>query len=111
MTNREFRLENEKQFDRTGPVRWIASHLAQYPWLPVAAILAAVVNNFAASYIQLLIGRGFDLLNAPGWTTRALGLMALTVQPRRRKRSVKTTSFSATIISRVFRPVVAFFAL
>ena len=79
MTNREFRLENEKQFDRTGPVRWIASHLAQYPWLPVAAILAAVVNNFAASYIQLLIGRGFDLLNAPGWTTRALGLMALTV--------------------------------
>ena len=79
MTNREFRLENERQFDRRGPVRWIASHLAQYPWLPLAAILAAVVNNFAASYIQLLIGRGFDLLNTPGWTTRSLALLALTV--------------------------------
>ena len=79
MINREFRLENEKQFNRTGPVRWIASHLSQYPWLPVAAILAAVVNNFAASYIQVLIGRGFDLLNTPGWTTRSLALLALTV--------------------------------
>ena len=79
MINREFRLENEKQFDRRGPVRWIASHLAQYPWLPLAAILAAVVNNFAASYIQLLIGRGFDLLNTPGWTARALARLARTV--------------------------------
>ncbi len=79
MTNREFRLESEKQFDRTGPARWIASHLAQYPWLPAAAILAAVVNNFAATYIQVLIGRGFDLLNAPGWATRSLALLALTV--------------------------------
>ena len=79
MTNREFRLENEKQYDRTGPARWIASHLAQYAWLPAAAILAAVVNNFAASYIQVLIGRGFDLLNTPGWTTRSLALLALTI--------------------------------
>ena len=79
MINREFRLENEKSFDRRGPVRWIASHLAQYPWLPLAAVLAAVVNNFAASYIQLLIGRGFDLLNTPGWTNRSLLLLALTV--------------------------------
>ena len=47
MINREFRLDNEKQFDRSGPVRWIASHLAQYPWLPAAAVLAAVVNSQA----------------------------------------------------------------
>jgi ATP-binding cassette subfamily B protein len=79
MTNREFRLENEHHFDRRGPVRWILSQLAQYPWLPAVAILAAVVNNFAASYIQVLIGRGFDLLNTPGWTTRSLFLLALTV--------------------------------
>ncbi|MBP6015304.1 MAG: ABC transporter ATP-binding protein [Candidatus Promineofilum sp.] len=79
MINREFHLANEKQFDRRGPVRWIASHLAQYPWLPAAALIAAVINNFAASYIQLFIGRGFDLLNSSGWTTRTLGLLALTV--------------------------------
>jgi len=79
MTNREFRLENERQLDRSGPVRWIASHLAQYPWLPAFALLAAVVNNFAASYIQVLIGRGFDLLNSPGWTERSLLLLAAAV--------------------------------
>jgi len=79
MTKREFRLADEKQFDRTGPVRWIISHLAQYPWLPAAALAAAVVNNFAASYIQVLIGRGFDLLNTPDWTTRSLLLLALAV--------------------------------
>ena len=79
MTNREFRLENEKQYDRTGPARWIISHLSQYAWLPAAALLAAVVNNFAASYIQVIIGRGFDLLNTPGWTTRSLALLALTI--------------------------------
>jgi ATP-binding cassette, subfamily B, bacterial len=79
VSKREFRLENERTYDRRGPVRWIASHLARYPWLPVAAIIAALINNFAASYIQLLIGRGFDLLNTPGWTTRSLFLLALTV--------------------------------
>ena len=79
MTNREFRLENEQQYDRTGPARWIISHLSQYAWLPAAALLAAIVNNFAASYIQVLIGRGFDLLNTPGWTTRSLALLALTI--------------------------------
>ncbi|MBP6788517.1 MAG: ABC transporter ATP-binding protein [Candidatus Promineofilum sp.] len=79
MTNREFRLENERQFDRRGPVRWIASQLAHYWYLPLIAIIAAVVNNFAASYIQVLIGRGFDLLNTPDWPTRTLALLALAV--------------------------------
>ena len=79
MTNREFRLENEKSFDRRGPVRWIGSQLAHYWYLPALAVVAAVFNNFGASYIQLLIGRGFDLLNTPDWTTRSLVLLALTV--------------------------------
>ena len=79
MINREFRLENEKLFDRRGPVRWIASQLAHYWYLPALAIIAAVFNNFAASYIQVLIGRGFDLLNGPDWTTRSLAILALTV--------------------------------
>ncbi len=79
MTNREFRLENEKQFDRSGPARWIASQLAHYWYLPLIALIAAVINNFAASYIQVLIGRGFDLLNTPDWPTRSLALLALAV--------------------------------
>jgi ATP-binding cassette, subfamily B, bacterial len=79
VSKREFRLENERTYDRSGPVRWIASHLARYPWLPIVAIIATVVNNFAASYIQVLIGRAFDVLNTPGWTTQTLLLLALAV--------------------------------
>ena len=79
MVNKEFRLEDEKQFNRTGPVKWIASHLAQYPWLPVAAIIATVFNNFAASYIQVLIGRGFDVINQSAWANAALLAVAAAV--------------------------------
>lgn len=77
--NREFRLENQRQFDQRSPVRWIASQLRHYWYLPLLAVIAAGFNNFGASYIQLLIGRGFDLLNTPGWTNRSLLLLALAV--------------------------------
>lgn len=77
--NREFRLENQRQFDQRSPVRWIASQLRHYWHLPLLAVIAAGFNNFGASYIQLLIGRGFDLLNTPGWTNRSLLLLALAV--------------------------------
>jgi ATP-binding cassette subfamily B protein len=75
---REFRLEQEHTYNRTGPVRWIASHLARYPLLPLAVVGAAVFNNFFASYIQVIIGRAFDLISQPTWATTALlGLAAL----------------------------------
>jgi ATP-binding cassette subfamily B protein len=46
--------------------------------LPLTVIVAAVFNNFFASYIQVIIGRAFDLLSQPDWVTTALlGLAAL----------------------------------
>jgi ATP-binding cassette, subfamily B, bacterial len=66
MSNREFRLEDEYNYNRKGPARWIWSHMFRYPWLPVAVTATAVINNFAYSYIQVFIGRGFDIIaNAP----------------------------------------------
>jgi ATP-binding cassette, subfamily B, bacterial len=66
MSNREFRLEDEYNYNRKGPARWIWSHMFRYPWLPVAVTITAVINNFAYSYIQVFIGRGFDIIaNAP----------------------------------------------
>ncbi|MEZ4517248.1 MAG: ABC transporter ATP-binding protein [Chloroflexota bacterium] len=79
MVNKEFRLDDERQFDRSGPVKWITSHLIQYPWLPLVAIVATVFNNFAASYIQVLIGRGFDVINQATWVNSALIAVALAV--------------------------------
>jgi len=77
MTKREFRLENEYHYNHSGPVRWIISHTLRYPLFPLAMVLAAVFNNAFYSYIQVFIGRGFDLITTPGWQTAALlGLAA-----------------------------------
>lgn len=73
---REFKLESEHQYNRTGPVRWIVSHVIRYPWLPITVILAAALNNFAYSAIQLLIGRAFDLIEQPAWEIATLVALA-----------------------------------
>jgi ATP-binding cassette, subfamily B, bacterial len=83
-TKREFKLENEVHYDRSGPVRWIVSHLLRYPIFPLIAVLAAVVNNWAYATIQVWIGRAFDLVTSSGWLngampTQALGALALVV--------------------------------
>ncbi len=79
MTKREFRLENEYRYDRSGPARWIVSHAARYPIFPLAMLLAAILNNTFYSYIQVFIGRGFDLITSPGWSVNALTGIALGV--------------------------------
>jgi ATP-binding cassette subfamily B protein len=77
MAKREFTIENEYQYHRATPIRWIVSHVWRYPLFPVAMVLTAVVNNLAYSYIQVFIGRAFDLITTPGWTTSALLWIAL----------------------------------
>ncbi|MGC8780910.1 MAG: ABC transporter transmembrane domain-containing protein, partial [Anaerolineae bacterium] len=76
---REFRLEDEPHYNRSGPVRWIVSHAARYPIFPIIAVAAAVLNNYAYSYIQVLIGRAFGLITSQGWPTAALLMLALGV--------------------------------
>jgi ATP-binding cassette subfamily B protein len=77
MTKREFRLENEYHYNRSGPVRWLISHLLRYPLFPLALILSAILNNWAYSYIQVLIGRGSDVILTPSWQPSALWVIAL----------------------------------
>ena len=79
MTKKEFRLANEYRYNRSGPVRWIVSHVLRYPLFPLGAILAAILNNWAYSYRQVLIGQAFDLISSAGWQTRALLMVALTL--------------------------------
>jgi len=59
---REFSLEEEYGYNRAGPVRWILSHALRYPGLPVLLFLAAAGNNAAFSYVQVFVGRSFDLI-------------------------------------------------
>ncbi|MEE8389655.1 MAG: ABC transporter ATP-binding protein, partial [Anaerolineae bacterium] len=79
MIKREFRLENEIHYNRSGPARWIFSHLMRYPHFPLIAILAAILNNFFYGYIQVSIGRVFDLITSSGWETGVLLTLALGV--------------------------------
>lgn len=79
LTKREFTLEDEHRYNRSGPVGWIVSHAIRYPIFPLATILSALLNNWAYSYRQVLIGEGFDLITTPGWTRSALLTLALGV--------------------------------
>ncbi|MCB8968043.1 MAG: ABC transporter ATP-binding protein [Ardenticatenaceae bacterium] len=74
---REFKLENEYPYNRRGPARWIISHTFRYPLLPLLTLLAAVINNYAYSYVQVFIGRAFDLINQLEWPNHDLWLLAL----------------------------------
>jgi ATP-binding cassette subfamily B protein len=55
------------------------SHVLRYPWLPLLVVVASIVNNLAASYVQVFIGRSFDLISLPNWETAALAALALAV--------------------------------
>jgi ATP-binding cassette subfamily B protein len=76
-SKREFTVKGEYLYNRSGPVRWILSHVARYPLFPAIVILAAIANNFFYSYIQIYIGRAFDIITSPGWAAAALAAIAL----------------------------------
>jgi ATP-binding cassette subfamily B protein len=78
LIRREFRPEKERRYNRSGTVRWIVSHALQYPQFPLGMLLAAVLNNFFYSSIQVNIGRAFDVITAPDWASGALLAVALT---------------------------------
>jgi ATP-binding cassette subfamily B protein len=77
LSKREFRLEKEHRYNRSGPVRWITSHATRYALLPIAMLLGAVLNNFFYSNIQIFVGRTFDLITGPDWGVAALIGLAL----------------------------------
>jgi ATP-binding cassette subfamily B protein len=79
LSKREFTLPNEYHYNRSGPVAWVISHLLRYPLLPLGMFLVTVVNNFVYSYIQIFIGRAFDLITSPTWSAAALLGLALSV--------------------------------
>ena len=79
MTKREFRPEREYRYNRSSPVRWVISHVMRYPLLPIATLLATIANNWCYSNIQVLIGRGFELITSAGWGTTELVMLALSI--------------------------------
>jgi ATP-binding cassette subfamily B protein len=72
LTKREFRPENEVHYNRSGAVRWLISHALRYPWPLLIAIPTTLVSNWVFSYVQVLIGRVFDLISADAWPREQL---------------------------------------
>jgi ATP-binding cassette subfamily B protein len=79
MAKREFTVANEYPYKRTSPFKWLISHVLRYPILPLGMVLAATLNNLFYSYIQVFVGRAFDLITSPDWEISALAGIALGV--------------------------------
>ena len=76
---REFTLEDEYQYNRTSPARWIISHVFRYPLLPVLTVLLAVLSISTETWARMLVGQAFDELMSPSPSVQAVLLIALTI--------------------------------
>jgi ATP-binding cassette subfamily B protein len=79
MSKREFRVQDEYRYDRSGPVRWIVSHVMRYPLFPLGTVALAAVANWLNSQAPLYMGRAFDHVLSPDPNLRTLRLLSLSV--------------------------------
>ncbi len=79
MEAREFTLENEYKYSRSGPVRWIISHISRYPLYPLVTALMAILANVMETWSRLLVGQAFDEILRPRPEVRRVLLMALSI--------------------------------
>jgi ATP-binding cassette subfamily B protein len=76
---REFSVADEHVYDRSGPVRWIISHLLRYPYFLASFLLAATLTNVFFSAIPRLTGLAFDEVLRPEPSVQRLLTIALTI--------------------------------
>lgn len=76
---REYHVAHLPRYTTAGPARWIIAHSLRYWWLPLTLVVTAVINNAAYGAVPLYIGRGFDVIRHPDWTTAAILQVSLVV--------------------------------
>jgi ATP-binding cassette subfamily B protein len=76
---REFSVEDEHLYNRSGPLRWILSHLLRYPHLLASFLFAATLTNVLFSAIPRLTGLAFDDVLRPAPDPRHLVTIALAI--------------------------------
>jgi ATP-binding cassette, subfamily B, bacterial len=62
---REFSVADEPIYNRSGPIRWIISHLLRYPHFLASFLLAATLTNVLFSAVPRLTGMAFDEVLRP----------------------------------------------
>ncbi|HXF62458.1 MAG TPA: ABC transporter ATP-binding protein [Caldilineaceae bacterium] len=76
---REFSVADAYNYNRSGPVRWILSHLLRYPHLLVSFLAAATLTNILFSAVPRLTGLAFDEVLRPEPDPRRLLTLALSI--------------------------------
>jgi ATP-binding cassette, subfamily B, bacterial len=76
---REFSVADEYVYDRSGPVRWILSHLRRYPLLLTSFLLAATLTNVLFAAVPRLTGLAFDEVLQPEPSLSRLLTIALSI--------------------------------
>ena len=75
----EFVVASAYRHDDRSPGRWLLSHLLRYPFLPVGALLATLLQTVLLAVPPVLIGQAFDLILSPAPDTDLLLWLALLV--------------------------------
>jgi ATP-binding cassette, subfamily B, bacterial len=76
---REFSVQDEYVYNRSGPVRWIISHLLRYPHFLASFLFAALTTNILFSAIPWIIGIVFDEVLQPQPNLGRLATLALLI--------------------------------
>lgn len=62
MANREFSIADEYVYNRTGPRRWLASHILRYKGALAVFLVAEIVLSIATSEVPVLTGQAFNVV-------------------------------------------------
>ncbi len=76
---REFSIQDEYHYNRSGPIRWIISHLLRYPHFLASFLIAATLTNVLFSTIPRLTGMAFDEVLRPDPSVQRLVTIALSI--------------------------------
>jgi ATP-binding cassette subfamily B protein len=77
--NAEFSVTGSHSYNRSGPVRWILSHIWRFRWYAFGMLSMSLAMNLLNSYIPLLTGRAFDAVLETTPDVDELGRIALIV--------------------------------
>ena len=78
-TRREFSVADEHHYNRSGPGRWILSHMLRYKGFLASFLIASIVTAGLFSIIPVLTGRAFNVVLEPDPDPAQLGLIALAI--------------------------------
>lgn len=76
---REFSVAEEYVYDRSGPIRWVISHLWRYKGYLLFYLITVILMNVLFSAVPALTGRAFNVVLQPQPDPQQLLMLALAI--------------------------------